>query len=105
MTYYHYVEEKNRVNWRYQKKFSAEYIFADQTKKIIDAEIYVRRLKPKTITNVSKMEKILWEKKLYKSKNPFSTDGCRSIKIRDIEFETEKIISSGKAEGILYDIK
>ena len=105
MTYYHYVEEKNRVNWRYQKKFSAEYIFADRTKKIIDAEIYVRQLKPKTITNVSKMEKILWEKKLYKSKNPFSTDGCRSIKIRDIEFETEKIIKTGKAEGILYEIE
>ena len=47
------------------------------------------------------MEKILWEKKLYKSKNPFSTYGCRSIKARDIEFETEKIIKTGKAEGIL----
>ena len=35
-------------------------------------------------------KKILLGKKTYKSKNPFSTDGCRSIKIRDIEFETEK---------------
>ena len=72
---------------------------------MIDAEIYVRKLEPKVITKVSKMEKILWEKKLYKSKNPFSTYGCRSIKARDIEFETEKIIKTGKAEGILYEIE
>ena len=51
------------------------------------------------------MEKILWEKNHYKSKNPFSSDGCRSIKVRDIEFETEKIIKTGKAKGVLYDIE
>lgn len=105
MTYYHYVEEKNKVSWRYQKKFEGEYIFADKSRKKIIAEIFVRNLNPEIITKVRKMEKILWEKKLYKSKFPFTNIGCRSIRARDVKTETEKIIFSGNAKGILYDIK
>ena len=104
MTYYHHVEELMNASWRYHKDFEGDYINFDNIKEKTAARIFVRKLSDGIVTDVKNMEKILWKKRLYKSKNNFSQKGCRSIKVQDLKKEVTHIINSNKAEGILYKI-
>ena len=47
-------------------------------------------------------KKNFWNKNLYKSKNRFSTKGCRSIRAKLLKKEVDEIILSNLAEGNLY---
>ena len=103
MTYYHHIEEIQKVNWRFLKSFKGEYTDFNDKKSLIDAKIYVRKIDKKIKTSVGGMEKILWSKDLYKGHKKFSFEGCRSIKVKVLKFEVEKIIKENKALGILYE--
>tara|TARA_B110000977_G_scaffold169100_1_gene218780 strand:+ start:22883 stop:23659 length:777 start_codon:yes stop_codon:yes gene_type:complete len=102
MTYYHHVEEIMNVNWRFQKNFVGDYINFSKVKKTINAKIFVRKINLGVKTDVNEMEKILWSKKLYKTKNTKSIYDCRSIRVKLLKNEVLKIIKSNKAEGVLY---
>ena len=102
MTYYHYVEECHKVKWRYMKTFFGNYKDFNNNVSSIKARVYVRNLKKNIKTKVDGMEKILWNKNLYKSKNRFSTKGCRSIRAKLLKKEVDEIILSNLAEGNLY---
>ena len=90
MTYYHHVEESLNVNWRFMKTFEGNYTdFEDKTFKT-EAKIFVRKISEGIVTKVNGMEKILWKKNLYKSKNKLSFKGCRSIKAKSLKKEVRK---------------
>ena len=105
MTYYHYVEELFKVEWRYYKDFYGNYIDFEGNEKKSKARIFVRDEGKGVKTDVTNMERILWEKKFYKAKECFSNKNCRSIKVQDLKKEVSNIIKLNKAEGILYSIK
>ena len=104
MTYYHYVEEYLKVNWRYDKAFSGNYINFDNTVEKIKARIFVRNISKGVITDVNKMEEILWTKKLYISKMNHKHD-CRSIEVKLLNKEVTDVILQNKAKGVLYKVK
>ena len=104
MTYYHYVEECMKVKWRYIKCFEGKYIEFDNSSSYVKAKIFVRKIEDGVLTDVNGMEKILWSKNLYKSRN-HSIKNCRSISAKDLKKEVINVIQSNKAEGILYKIK
>ena len=98
MTYYHHVEESLKVNWRFMKTFVGNYTdFNNKTYKT-EAKIYVRKINEGVVTKVDGMEKILWKKNLYKSKNNFSHKGCRSIRAKSLKKEVEEVILSNSAK-------
>lgn len=101
MTIYHYFEELKSVDWRYYKKFNGIYIDKNKKEENLEITIYVRKIEKNIITDVSGMEKILWEKNLYKSKSGNNADP-RIINIADVRKEIFQVIDNGKAEGILY---
>ena len=104
MTFYHYIEEKLNVNWRYHKEFCADYYNFDN--QIIREEktlIFVRKKEKdfEILTDVNQMQKILFNKRLYTSQKN-SIDGLRSIEAKVVYEEVEKVIKNNLAEGILY---
>ena len=102
MTYYHHVEELMNADWRFQKEFFGKYENFDKNLSQVKAKIFVRKIEEGIITDVNKMEKILWSKNLYTAHYNNSKKGFRTIKAKAIKAEVEKIILGGKAEGILY---
>ena len=105
MTFYHFIEQQLNVDWRYNKTFISDYVdFNGQCNKKVKAEIFVRKIEPNytILTEVSKMQKILSEKKLYITKNTNSSKGMRSIQSHLLFSEVENIIKQNQAEGILY---
>ena len=105
MTYYHYVEELKNVSWRYMKTFTGGYKDLKGEVSVANANIFVRRVDLGIETNVNKMEKILWSKSLYSGHNNSSYAGCRSIRVKKLKEEVEKIIDSNQALGTLYNIR
>ena len=102
MTIYHHFEEMKKISWRFHKIFKGNYVDINHQKKKIETSIFVRNLKKRIITDVSGMEKILWSKNLYKSKNDNDIINPRSINVTKLKKEVYSVIESGKAEGILY---
>lgn len=103
MTYYHYVEEELKVNWRKSKIFTGNYIDFENVEQNIKAEIFVRKIEEGIVTDVKEMENILWDKNLYISEMKCKHD-CRSIQVRKLNKEVKNIILKNKANGILYKI-
>ena len=105
MTFYHYVEQKLDVNWRFHKDFKADYLgFDNKLIKNQVASIFVRKIEPeyKILTEVHKMQEILFSKNLYISEIKNSIQGLRSIQVKKIYKEVESVINNNLAEGILY---
>ena len=103
MTYYHHVEELMNANWRFHKEFPGKYEDFSKNISQVKAKIFVRKIEEGVVTNVNKMEKILWSKNLYTAHHNNSKKGFRTIRAKAIKTEVEKIILEGKAEGILYN--
>lgn len=104
MTFYHFVEDKLNVNWRYHKEFYADYYnFDNQIIKNEKASIFVRKIEKnfEILTDVKEMQKILFNKRLYVSKKN-SIEGLRSIKANIVFEEVKKVIETKNALGILY---
>lgn len=105
MTFYHYVEQKLDVDWRFHKDFKADYLgFDNKLIKNQVASIFVRKIEPeyKILTEVHKMQEILFSKNLYISEIKNSIQGLRSIQVKKIYKEVESVINNNLAEGILY---
>jgi len=102
MTFYHFVEEYHNVNWRFHKNFYGEYEDFDNNISKINASIFVRKINEGIVTDVTNMEKILWEKNLFKGHKHRSYFGLRSIKSRDLFDEVSLVIKNNQAEGKLY---
>ena len=104
MTFYHHVEEINRVSYRYFKKFSGNYIDRKQVQKNKTYALYVRKLEMGVKTHVNPAGELLWKEGLYKGDRPLNKSGLRTIESRKLFNFVSKIIKSGKAKNILYKV-
>jgi len=105
MTFYHYVEECNQVDYRYMKHFEGDYTnFNGETSKR-KFGLFVRNIEKCVKTDVNPMQEVLWQKGLYKGERPGVGNGFRTIEASAIFAETDGVIKSGKAQGLLYSIE
>lgn len=105
MTFYHYVEEANNVPYRYHKKFTGDYTGLDGATTQKTFGLFVRDIENGVLTKVDPMGEILWDKGIYTGFRPGIGCGLRVIKAAPLFVEVSKVISEGRAKGILYDVE
>lgn len=102
MTFYHYVEECKRVDYRFFKQFSGRYTDFDGSESEKTYALYVRDIEKRTITHVDPMGEHLWEQNLYSGNRPKVGSGLRVIDAEQLFRATADVIDNGQAEGFLY---
>lgn len=104
MTFYHHIEEMHCVDYRYHKIFSAPY--TDMTGKSEERSysIYVRKIEDDIQTHVDPAGELMWRDGLYSGDRPFVGSGLRTIRAKEMYNYVSEIITSGKAENLLYQI-
>lgn len=105
MTFYHHVEEVNRVDYRHFKSFTGEYTNMAGETKSKTYDLYVRNLDQGVITNVNPAGELMWKAGIYKGFRPNEGPGLRTILANDMFRFVQDIIESGNALGTLYSIK
>ena len=104
MTSYHYVEERNLVEYRYFKDFTGTYIDANHVKKIKTYKLFVRDLQKGVRADMNRMMDYLWSIGAYKGDRHDEGYGMRTIEFKDLYCETDRIIKSGRAIDYLYSL-
>lgn len=105
MTSYHFVEEQNRVNYRYFKDFKGKYVDWDGSESVRTYSLYVRDLERGVKTDVNRMMDYLWQIGAYKGDKHNEGYGMRTISFNTFYDEVDNIIKSGEAKRYLYSIK
>ena len=106
MTFYHHIEEINRVNYRYFKNFSGDYIDEFGIKSNKTFSIFVRDIQRGVKTHLNPVGELLWSEKLYSGYRHNEGTGLRVINAQKMfDFVTKEIINKNKAEGLLYRIE
>ena len=79
MTFYHYVEEYLRVDYRYFKTFNGEY--TDQTGNSNNREfnLYARDMERNVLIHVNPSGKLIWEHAVYSGNRPKEKYGLRTV--------------------------
>jgi aminoglycoside 3-N-acetyltransferase len=104
MTFYHYIEEMNRVSYRYHKTFTGEYTDLNGCKETRTYGLFVRNIEAGVITHVNPTGELMWEKGLYSGYKPGEGCGLRVVAAQKMFDFVSEIIASGKAKGLLYSI-
>ncbi len=104
MTYYHHVEEMEKVSYRYHKEFTGLYRGYDRVGVTRTFRLFVRDLSAGVVTSVHAMERLLWDRRIYRGYVPGVKTGMRVAKAAEIHKATAEIIHSGRARGMLYDL-
>jgi len=99
-TFVHYVEEINKVPYRFLKKFTAGYINENQQQKEKTYSMYVRDLSVNGIVDFSGLEKMLLKKKLIQ-KNQVQYSNVRAFRFFDTYAEVENDIKNNQAKNIV----
>jgi len=102
MTFYHYVEEMNRVDYRYFKEFSGTYIDYDGSQTEKTYNLFVRDLDRDVRTHVNPAGDLMWDQGLYRGNKPGIGSGLRTVSAREMYEFVTKIIKENKAEGLLF---
>lgn len=105
MTFYHYIEEMNEVDYRYHKKFTAGYIDELGNIEVKSYGLFVRNIEKGVLTKVDKAEDLMRKKGLYFGCRPNEGSGLRTFYAQEMYDFVSNIIKSGKAKNILYSIK
>lgn len=105
MTFYHFVEERLNVNYRYHKRFEGQYEGLDGSISTQEYSLFVRDLAKGVVTDVNRMGEILWSEGIYQGLRPGVGHGMRSISVDEIVIRTEKEIVEGRADKTLYSIQ
>lgn len=103
MTFYHHIEEINKVPYRFQKDFTGYYIdeFGKKNKKTY--QIYVRNIDLGVETHLHEAEKLLWESQIYKGDRPYVNTGVKTVFADEMfDFVTQNIIKKELASKFLY---
>ena len=104
MTFYHYVEQINKVDYRYIKEFSVKY---KNHKGLINKKkykIFVRDKKKGVITEVDRAGEFLWKKNFFTGDMPGKKTGVRLARAKDIFDCITGFIKNNKADKYLYKI-
>ncbi|MGO4917783.1 AAC(3) family N-acetyltransferase [Pseudogemmobacter sp. W21_MBD1_M6] len=105
MTFYHHVEEKLSVPYRFHKNFSGPYTDASGHTEERTFSIFVRDIEKGVRTSVDRMGKRLWDLGLYSGQLPGDGCGMRVIGAKALFEETKAVIEQGKALEYLYDLE
>lgn len=105
MTFYHYIEEMNQVEYRYFKNFTGTYIDSTGCQKIKTYKLFVRDIDKSVITHVNPAGELLWKNGFYKGNRPTQGFGLRTIKSTDMYNFVSELIKQGKALNNLYKIQ
>ncbi|MEZ4375948.1 MAG: AAC(3) family N-acetyltransferase [Polyangiaceae bacterium] len=105
MTFYHHVEEMHQVDYRYFKSFTGNYTDRDGITSERTYRLYVRDLERGVRTDVNPMGELLWEQGLYHGERQHQGVGMRTIRARQLYDAVSEVITSGKAEGLLFSIR
>lgn len=104
MTYYHHIEEMNKVDYRYHKVFSGKYTDILNHTSLKQYGLFVRNIEKNVLTHVNPAGELMWKEGLYSGFKPKEGCGLRCVRAQEMfEFITQ-IILSGKAENTLYRI-
>ncbi|MEM7071265.1 MAG: hypothetical protein AAF403_05835 [Pseudomonadota bacterium] len=98
----HFIEQKMRVEHRFSKDFTGEYIDADGTKQIKTYSMYSRDTEKNAQTYLDPAEAHMWRHHIHKGNRHNEGNGLRMCLAKDLYEETRHIIESGRAEDFLY---
>lgn len=102
MTFYHFIEEAMKVDYRYFKTFSGTYIDSDGYESEMDFKLFVRNIERKVYTNVNPAGDLLWKNGLYRGDRPKENVGLRTIQATRMYSFVSNLIKEGRAEGNLF---
>lgn len=102
MTFYHHIEEIYKVNYRYLKYFTGDYIDEYGNCSTRRYSIYVRDLKRGVVTHLNPAGDLLWSAGLYKGDRHDQGTFLRTIDAKKMFDFVGRLIDSGKAKGHLY---
>lgn len=105
MTFYHHVEEMERVDYRDHKTFKVKYTNFDGVVNERIFKLSFSNKKKGVFIEVTPMGERLWELGLYRGNKPGVGSGLRVVSANDLYQATADIIRSGQALGMLYRIK
>ncbi len=105
MTFYHYVEEMNEVDYRYHKTFTGNYTDTSGITESKSYGLFVRNIENRVLTHVDPAGELMWKEGLYSGQKPNEGCGLRTISARKMYDFVSNIIASGKAKNILYRIE
>lgn len=104
MTYYHYIEEMNNVDYRYHKVFTGKYTDISNNTAIKQYGLFVRNIERNILTHVDPAGELMWKEGLYSGFKPKDGCGLRCVSAQNMFEFISQIILSGNAENILYRI-
>lgn len=102
MTFYHHVEEMNDVPYRFHKRFTGDYTTVSGDKEVRTYGLFVRDTDKGVQTNVDPAGELMWEAGLYEGCRPGEGSGLRTVSASTMYTFVTEIISSGRAENLLY---
>ena len=102
MTFYHYIEEKHKVNYRHFKEFTGLYVDNYGNMSNRTYKLFVRKLEDGVKTHVNPTGELMWNKGLYKGDRPGIRTGMRIISANVMFDFVSDIIKNGNAEGMLF---
>ena len=102
MTFYHHVEEMQAVPYRYHKVFDGQYTDAGGRQSVRRYGIFVRNIEEGVLTHVDPAGEAMWAAGLYAGDRPGEGTGFRTISANAMFNFVSKIVTEGRAEGLLY---
>ena len=102
MTFYHYVEESLKVNYRSIKGFTGEYtdnigISSERTYKL-----FVRNIEKNVVTDVNPAGELMWCRGIYRGFKPKVEIGLRIVNAATIFDFIADLINRGEAEDCFF---
>lgn len=105
MTFYHHVEEMNNVDYRYHKKFTADYTDSIGNTSLKTYGLFVRNIEQGVLTHVNPTGEMMWQTGLYKGHHPKQASGLRIISAEKMYDFVTSVITLGNAKNNLYRIE
>lgn len=104
MTFYHHIEELNKVEWRYHKIFEGNYTDIKGKKSIRKYSLFVRKINEGIQTHVNPAGELMWKEGLYIGDLPRIGSGLRTINAQEMFNFITNIIKKNTAKNILYRV-
>ena len=92
MTFYHHVEEMEKIKYRYFKHFTAPYTDLSGATSTQTFSLFVRDIENGVKTDVNRMGELLWEKGAYSGDRPGVGSGLRVIRAQRLFDLTREVI-------------
>lgn len=102
MTFYHYVEEHFKVNYRYFKEFVGEYTDLDGVSSTRRYKLFVRDVENEVHTHVNPAGEKMWDQGVYSGSRAGEGTGLRTVTSGDMFDLVADLIQKGEAEGNLF---